>query len=127
MTKPALVLAPAPQKRRPRTAWVSVHPKLHARFKAACRYEVTRYAGVQRRGLDARGRAVLRLSGRPPFERLRGVTSAAHALSAETCDQCGSAGDPVRLAADPDAPPVTRCGRCRGPADELLPRPALAP
>ena len=33
-------------------------------------YEVTRcdgrYAGVQRRGLDARGRAVLRLSGRPP-------------------------------------------------------------
>ncbi len=35
--KPALVLAPAPQKPKPRTSWVSVDPKLHARFKAACR------------------------------------------------------------------------------------------
>lgn len=35
--KPALVLAHAPRKRPPRTAWVSVQPELHARFKAACR------------------------------------------------------------------------------------------
>ena len=90
-------------------------------------HEVTRhegrYAGVDRRGLDGRGRAVLRITGRQPMERLRGVASAAHALSAEICDQCGSAGDPVRLAADPGAPPATRCRRCRGPADQVLPRP----
>ncbi len=34
-SSPALVLAP-PAKPRPRTAWVSVDPKLQLRFKAAC-------------------------------------------------------------------------------------------
>ena len=35
-SSPALVLAPPPAKPRPRTAWVSVNPKLQRRFKAAC-------------------------------------------------------------------------------------------
>ncbi len=35
-SSPALVLAPPPAKPRPRTAWVSVDPKLQLRFKAAC-------------------------------------------------------------------------------------------
>ncbi len=34
--KPALVLEPPPAKPKPRTAWVSVDPKLQRRFKAAC-------------------------------------------------------------------------------------------
>ncbi len=35
-SSPALVLAPPPAKPKPRTAWVSVDPKLQRRFKAAC-------------------------------------------------------------------------------------------
>jgi hypothetical protein len=54
--------------------------------------------------------------------RARGVAAAAHALSGEICDQCGGPGDPVRLAGTPTR--TTRCGRCSGSADEVLPRPA---
>ena len=85
--------------------------------------DVGRRGTVDWRGLDARGRLVLRLSARTAHEHLRGVACAANALSAEVCDQCSRPGDPVRLAADVDGLPVTRCPRCRGPADEVLPRP----
>ena len=76
---------------------------------------------VEATGLDGRGRLLLRISSSLPAH-VRGVAAAAHALSGEICDQCGGPGDPVRLAGTPTR--TTRCGHCRGTADEVLPRPA---
>ena len=78
-------------------------------------------AVVEATGLDGRGRLLLRISSSLPAHG-RGVAAAAHALSGEICDQCGGPGDPVRRAGTPTR--TTRCSRCRGTGDEVLPRPA---